>query len=152
MHTHTLHEHVHRHFLSIPQLNRCTHEHIFVWHGPEALGPVSFESALRGLTWAATCLGRAGSDQTERRPPLQHICSSPLSFLPSPHTSALCSFGGTHTATHIYSCPRSKPYAQGRKTCSRVGWFCVLNLLVVEAPPEGLCPTTCPQAAWVHIL
>lgn len=81
------------------QLNRCTHEHTFVWHGPEALGPVSSESALRGLTWAATCLGRA--DWTEA-PTTSHLFLSRY-FLPSPpHICTVLLQGRTHTHTHTF--------------------------------------------------
>lgn len=100
----------HRHSCTTKQMQIHTHKqaHLSVTRARSSC-PVSFESVLRGLTWAATCLSRAGSHQTEQRAPLQHICSSlSLPFLPSPHTSAPCSFGGQthgHKCTHTFMSP-----------------------------------------------
>ncbi len=83
--------------------------------------PASFESALRGLAWAATCFSRARSDQTEQRLLLRHSCSSLPSASSHPPflTSALCSFRGKHMETYMHSCAFGKPYVRWIKSYRR---------------------------------
>lgn len=117
----TLHEHVHMHFQYFSlQLDRCRSTHTHAWTHTSTFFcvtwarsscSVSFESALRGLTWAATCLSRARSDQTEQRLPLQHSCSplSPFPPLP-PHICTVLLRGRTHGNTHTFTSPRQTTF------------------------------------------
>ena len=89
--------------LQLMHRNTQKHTHRHTSWGRGAC-PVSSESALRGLTWAATWFSGAGSDQTEGRPPpaRAHLFFS-LWFLPSPPPHICTSTPGANTHWHTHT-------------------------------------------------